>query len=82
MTYAETLKAFLERKENTQTVMADAIGKTQVAVHRYAAGDRFPDAETARSIDAHTDGEVPFSLWQCEFLSRAGIDTPPQASAA
>jgi hypothetical protein len=72
-TYAATLDAYLRRSENTQQKLADAIGKTQPAVHRYRVADRFPDADTAREIDKATAGEVPFALWQAEFLSRSGI---------
>jgi len=72
-TYAATLDAYLRRSENTQTDLAGRIGKTQPAIHRYCEGVRFPDAETARRIDDATTGEVPFALWQAEFLSRSGI---------
>lgn len=72
-TYADALKAYLDQPGNTESALAEAIGKTQPAVHRYRGGLRFPDADTARAIDRATDGEVPFSLWQAEFLSRSGI---------
>jgi transcriptional regulator with XRE-family HTH domain len=72
-TYANTLDAYLKRPDVTQQSLADAIGKTQPAVHRYCEGDRFPDADTARKIEAATGGAVPFSLWQAEFLARSGL---------
>ncbi|GAO78675.1 hypothetical protein SC1_01984 [Sphingopyxis sp. C-1] len=53
--------------------MADSIGKTQVAVTRYAGGGRFPDADTARAIEAATNGKVPFALWRSEFEQRSGL---------
>lgn len=67
------MAAWLAIDGNTQAGLAEVIGKSQVAVHRYGSGDRFPDAETARLIDKHTGGSVPFDLWQREFLDRAGI---------
>lgn len=72
-TYAAALDAYLKRPTKTQQSLADAIGKKQPTVHRYCEGNRFPDADTARRIDEATGGEVPFSLWQAEFLSRSGI---------
>jgi transcriptional regulator with XRE-family HTH domain len=72
-TYSSTLRAFLESETTTQASFAEAIQKTQAAVNRYANGVRFPDAETARAIDAASNGKVPFSAWQAEFMSRAGI---------
>lgn len=72
-TYATTLRSFLESETTTQAAFADAINKTQAAVNRYANGVRFPDANTAREIDAASQGKVPFSVWQDEFMSRAGI---------
>ena len=72
-TFQQTLKTWLCADGNTQDALASAIGKTQVAVSRYASGERFPDAQTARAIDAHTRGEVPFEVWQAEFLARSGL---------
>lgn len=73
ITYKEALKLFLDKPENTQNALAEAIGKTQVSVHRYVNGDRFPDADTARAIDKHTAGAVSFVVWQAEFLKRSGL---------
>ena len=83
-TYANSLKAYLKGDDVTQSGLADQIGKTQVAVARYAGGNRFPDADTARSIDAATSGAVPFALWRSEFERRSGLtratpDTPKAA---
>lgn len=72
-TYKDTLKAYLEPDERTQEALAAKVGVKQASIHRYAAGARFPDAEVARKIDEHTDGAVPFSLWQAEAMSRLGI---------
>jgi DNA-binding transcriptional regulator YdaS (Cro superfamily) len=77
--YKDTLRAWLTppegsaRTEAAQTALGAAIGKTQSAVSRYAAGARFPDAETARKIERATQGAVPYSLWQSEALTRLGI---------
>lgn len=71
-TYSNTLKAFLAEGV-THADLADSIGKTQVAVTRYAGGGRFPDADTARAIEAATNGKVPFALWRSEFEQRSGL---------
>ena len=71
--YKDSLAAYLAKPDRTETALADAIGKTQPTVHRYRKGDRFPDAETARLIEAHTGGEVPFAVWQAEFMTRSGL---------
>lgn len=44
-----------------------------MTICRYVAGTRFPDAATAKAIDKHTAGNVPFSLWEADFLKRSGI---------
>lgn len=72
-TYKDKLGEYLAQPGRTENALAALIGKTQPAVHRYRTGDRFPDADTARDIEKHTEGEVPFSLWQAEFLRRSGI---------
>jgi transcriptional regulator with XRE-family HTH domain len=72
-TYQATLRRYLARPGVTQSQLAERIGKTQVAVHRYAEGDRFPDADTARAIDKETGGDVAFDVWQREFLARSGL---------
>jgi ribosome-binding protein aMBF1 (putative translation factor) len=72
-TYAEALKAFLAKPENKVTDLADKVKTHQPNITRYASGERFPNADMARLLDSATDGEVPFSLWQSEFLSRSGI---------
>lgn len=72
-TFREALSAWLAVDGNTQVKLAEGIGKSQVAVHRYCEGDRFPDADTARAIDRETSGEVSFAVWQAEFLSRSGL---------
>lgn len=74
-TYKDSLAAFLNRDENTESALAEKIGCTQAAVNRYRNGARFPDADMARLIDEKTDGAVPFEVWRAEFLSRSGLDT-------
>jgi transcriptional regulator with XRE-family HTH domain len=71
--YKDTLAAFLDKEENTESVLAEKVGRSQAAINRYRRGVRFPDAETARLIEQHTAGAVPFAVWQSDFLERAGI---------
>ena len=71
--FQTALAAWLELDGNTQTALAQAIDKSQVAVRRYSLGERFPDAETARKIDEATAGAVPFANWQRDFMGRSGI---------
>lgn len=73
MSYKDALADFLKGEDNTESALAAKIGKSQAAVNRYRNGERFPDADTARAIDASTNGAVPFTVWQAEFLSRSGI---------
>jgi hypothetical protein len=84
-TFQQALVDWLKDPTHTQAALAAAIGKTQVSVHRYRSGGRFPDAETARRIDSHTHGEVPFSSWHADFLARAGLNssapTPTERAA-
>lgn len=72
-TFQHSLVEWLKDPTHTQAALAAAIGKTQVSVHRYSLGHRFPDAETARRIDAHTEGAVPFTAWQADFFARSGL---------
>lgn len=78
--YQQRLADFLSRDENAESALAAKVGRSQASVNRYRNGRRFPDAETARLIEAHTGGEVAFALWQSEFLTRSGI--APQEQAA
>lgn len=71
--YATALKHYLDTPEVKQETLAAAIGKSQPAVFRYANGQRFPDAETARKIDTATGGIVSFALWQSVAMKRLGI---------
>lgn len=73
MTYKDALSAYLEKPGSTETALAEAIGRKQPTINRYRKGERFPDAQTARLIDERTGGEVPFSVWQAEFLNRSGL---------
>lgn len=70
--YAPALRAYLSLGV-THADLAAKISKTQASVTRYASGDRFPDADTARQIDEATGGAVPFALWQADFMARSGI---------
>jgi transcriptional regulator with XRE-family HTH domain len=72
-TYQEALDAYLAAPDRNETALAEAIGKSQGSVNRYRRGERFPDAATARLIDASTQGAVPFSLWRAEFLRNSGL---------
>jgi transcriptional regulator with XRE-family HTH domain len=71
--YQTALKHFLDRDGIKQADIALKIGKSQPAVHRYATGERFPDAKTARAIDDATGGVVPFALWQSVAMNKLGI---------
>lgn len=73
MTYKDALADFLSREEITESALAAKVGKSQVAIHRYKRGDRFPDAATARQIEQVSAGAVPFAVWQQEFLARSGL---------
>jgi transcriptional regulator with XRE-family HTH domain len=72
--YRLALSAYLEPTERTQEALAEQVGCAQATIHRYMKGDRFPDAETARKIDAVTEGEVSFAVWQRVAMARLGID--------
>jgi transcriptional regulator with XRE-family HTH domain len=72
-TYATLLDGYLGRPENSEAELAVRLGKPQPTINRYRNGRRFPDAETARLIDAATGGEVSFDVWQAVFLARAGL---------
>lgn len=74
--YQTALKHYLARPEVKQEALAEEIGRSQPAVHRYANGTRFPDADTARLIDRATKGVVPFALWQSVAMDRLGINGP------
>ena len=78
--YASSLAAYLKPEDRAQGVLADAIGKTQASVSRYANGERFPDARTALAIEKATGGLVPFVLWQSVAARRIGIS--PESEAA
>lgn len=72
-TFQSALSAYLSKDENGESALAAKVGKSQAAINRYRNGKRFPDALTARLIEQHTDGEVPFSAWEDTFLMRSGI---------
>lgn len=73
MTYQDSLAAYFAAPDRTEAALAAAIGRTQPTINRYRRGERFPDAETARLIDQHTAGAVPFSVWESDFLTRSGL---------
>lgn len=72
-TYQAALAEYLKPDTRKQADLAEAIGKSQAAVSRYATGERFPAAPTARDIDRVSGGAVPFELWQREAAQRIGI---------
>lgn len=72
-TYATALKAYLAKPENKVIDLAGKVKTFQPNITRYAAGERFPNAEMARLIEAATNGEVPFSLWHAEFMAKSGL---------
>jgi len=80
--YSSRLREWLKQPERTQLLLAEAVGTTQASIARYAAGQRLPDADIARRIDAATSGAVPFATWQTAAMSRLGIVDPTDASAA
>lgn len=83
--YPSALRTWLERPERTQIALAEAVGTTQASIARYAAGQRFPEADLARKIDEATGGEVSFTLWQRAAMARLGIgdsEPEPEAEAA
>ena len=71
--YSTALKHYLAKPDVKQDDLAEAIKRSQPAVFRYANGKRFPDAETARLIEAATNGVVPFKLWQSVAMQRLGM---------
>lgn len=71
--FQSALAIYLARDENAESALAAKVKRSQAAINRYRHGKRFPDADTARLIDEHTDGEVPFKAWQADFLTRSGI---------
>lgn len=78
--YQTLIGDFLAAEGNSQAKLAEAIGRSQAAVNRYANGIRFPDADTARQIDRATEGRVPFTAWQTEMAKRIGFDDPKRAA--
>lgn len=79
--YSTALKHYLETPGVKQDTLAEAIGCKQPTVHRYAAGDRFPNSQTARLIDQATGGIVSFALWQSVAMKRLGIEPAPTDEA-
>lgn len=61
-----TLAEYLDTTGTTATALAEAIGKTQAAVSRYANGKRFPDKETILRIEAATGKRVSAIDWYAE----------------
>lgn len=71
--YKDALADFLSKEDHTESDLAEKVGRSQAAINRYRRGVRFPDAETARQIEKHTNGAVPFAVWQSDFLARSGL---------
>lgn len=72
-TFANALAIYLGRDAKAEAALAAKVNRSQASINRYRNGKRFPDAETARAIDEHTGGEVPFTAWQSDFFARAGL---------
>lgn len=72
--YRKALGAYLEPDSRTQEALATAIKRSQPSVNRYVNGERWPDAITARAINAATEGAVPFDLWQRVTMQRFGME--------
>ena len=72
-TYSASIEAYLASSNLSETGFAAALGRNQVTINRYRRGERIPDADTARLIDEFTKGQVPFEVWQREFLAKAGL---------
>lgn len=70
-TYKEVLAEYL--KANSETELASTVACSQATINRYRNGKRFPDADTARKIDAASSGEVAFAVWRADFMKRSGI---------
>ena len=72
-TYADALKAYLAKPGNKVTDLAEKVETHQPNITRYASGERFPNADMARLLEAATGGEVPFALWHAEFMAKSGL---------
>lgn len=58
-----TLAQYLHSKEMTEAAFAAHLNVSQVTVHRYIKGQRFPDRETILRISELTDGRVSPADW-------------------
>lgn len=58
-----TLSDYLSTTKTTETAFAAALGVSQVTVHRYIKGKRFPDKDTILRIEELTHGGVRPSDW-------------------
>lgn len=58
-----TLEKFLHDHQITEAAFAAQLGVSQVTVHRYVKGQRFPDKDTILRIERITEGKVPPAAW-------------------
>ncbi len=79
--FRNKLARYLDHGDLSQAALASKINCSQATVNRYRNGKRFPDARTALLIDKVTDGGVPFSEWETDFLARSGIPSIQGARA-
>lgn len=58
-----TLAEYLRTAELTHSAFAEKIGVTQVTVHRWVAGKRFPDRDMILRVEAASAGLVRPADW-------------------
>jgi len=74
-----TLTDYLETTGTTETAFAAALGVSQVTVHRYVKGKRFPDKDTILRVEVLTKGAVRPADW---FAPNAAPAPSKQGAAA
>lgn len=58
-----TLSEYLSTTETSASAFAAKLGVSQVTVHRYVTGKRFPDKDTILRIEKLTDDRVRPADW-------------------
>ena len=71
--YAMALAAYLRRTGTSQQKFADKAGCFQPAICRFTTGRNLPEKSLAKRIEAVTNGEVPFKLWQQAKIEQLGV---------
>lgn len=61
-----TLHEYLAANSIAEAAFAARLGVSQVTVHRYVKGDRFPDKQTILKIEELTDKAVKPADWYAE----------------